>query len=367
MKIIFLTNIPSPYRVAFFQELGKNCELTVLYEKKTATDRDEKWQLELQEKSYEEIFMKQTISLSSSALCLCVTKYLRTIPYDIVIVGVYSTPTGMRAIEYLRHNKKTFVVNCDGGFIGNDNFVKSRIKKHFIGSATWWLSPSMLSDQYLEYYGAIKSKIFRYPFSSIKEADIQSTDVYSKKSDLKNKLNILEPKMVLAVGQFIHRKGFDVLIKAMKNLNPAIAVYIVGGEPTEEYLALQKALCLEHLYMIPFCDSEKLAEYYKAADVFVLPTREDIWGLVVNEAMAYGLPVITTKKCMAGLELVEQGENGILVEIDKVEPLKESIEAIINNEEIQRHMSESSIQKIRSFTIEQMAKTHIEIFSEILG
>ena len=131
-------------------------------------------------------------------------------------------------------------------------------------------------------------------------------------------------------------------------------------------MALQKELGLEHLYMIPFCDSEKLAEYYKASDVFVLPTREDIWGLVINEAMAYGLPVITTKKCMAGLELVEHGKNGFLVEVDNVESLKEAIEKIINNEEVQREMSESSLLKIKSFTIEQMAQKHIEIFREIM-
>ena len=50
-----------------------------------------------------------------------------------------------------------------------------------------------------------------------------------------------------------------------------------------------------------------------AADVFVMPTREDIWGLVINEAMAYGLPVVSTDKCIAALELVKNGRNGYII------------------------------------------------------
>ena len=53
-----------------------------------------------------------------------------------------------------------------------------------------------------------------------------------------------------------------------------------------------------------------------ASDLFVLPTREDIWGLVINEAMSFGLPIITTRKCIAGTELITDGENGYLLEAD---------------------------------------------------
>ena len=50
--------------------------------------------------------------------------------------------------------------------------------------------------------------------------------------------------------------------------------------------------------------------YYQAADMLVFPTREDIWGLVINEAMANGLPTVSTDKCVAALEMIKQGENG---------------------------------------------------------
>lgn len=54
-----------------------------------------------------------------------------------------------------------------------------------------------------------------------------------------------------------------------------------------------------------FKDKEEIRYFYLASDLFVLSIREDICGFVINEALAYGLPVITTNKCMVGLEILE--------------------------------------------------------------
>lgn len=63
---------------------------------------------------------------------------------------------------------------------------------------------------------------------------------------------------------------------------------MVGGEPTEDYLQMRASLGLDNVHFVGFQKKEALSRYYRAADLFVLPTREDIWGLVINEAMAYG-------------------------------------------------------------------------------
>lgn len=61
----------------------------------------------------------------------------------------------------------------------------------------------------------------------------------------------------------------------------------------------------DNIVFVEFKTKEDLIDYYRAADLFVLPTREDIWGLVVNEAMAAGTPVITTTNCGAGMEILK--------------------------------------------------------------
>ena len=102
----------------------------------------------------------------------------------------------------------------------------------------------------------------------------------------------------------------------------------------------------------------ELAYYYAMADVFVLPTREDIWGLVVNEAMAFGLPIITTDKCIAGLELVDD-KNGVIIPVNNVYALSNAINYILNNDT--EKMGRVSIDRIKQYTIEKMAKIHSKI------
>ena len=132
-------------------------------------------------------------------------------------------------------------------------------------------------------------------------------------------------KNVLTVGQFIHRKGFDILLKAHQYNDDDVALIIIGGSPTEEYLKIIKDYNLKNVYFIEFQKKSVLAQYFKAADLFVLPTREDIWGLVINEAMGYGLPVITTENCVAGIELIEDGINGYIVPNEDVKELSEKM------------------------------------------
>lgn len=359
MKVLFLTNIPSPYRVDFFNELGKYCDLTVLYELGYATDRDKNWKSD-DARNFKEVFLKGKRIGADSALCFSIIKFLNDNSYDIIVIGGYSTPTGMLAIEYLKLKKKKFILNCDGGIIKEDSKRKLLIKKHFISSASAWLSTGKMTDDYLVHYGANKEKIYRYPLTSIKECNILSQTVSDKeKIFIREKLNIKDKKVILSVGQFIYRKGYDVLIEAMKYLPEDYGVYIVGGEATEEYKELKNRYKLTNLNFVGFKTKGELAEYYKAADLFVLPTREDIWGLVINEAMSYGLPIITTDKCLAGLELINK--NGYIVKTNDHEELSMKIIKILEDHILKEKMENLSLNIIGKYTIESMAKEHYKI------
>lgn len=90
-------------------------------------------------------------------------------------------------------------------------------------------------------------------------------------------------------------------------------------------------------------------------------TRGDTWGLVINEAMANGLPVITTKRCVAGVELIKDGENGYIIDVDDTEALVNKILTLRDNEELCRQMSLTNINKMQTNTIDQIAKNHIQV------
>ena len=362
MRILFLTNIPSPYRVDFFQELGKMCRLTVLYELESASDRDNVWKRTLHEKFYREIYLRPVVRQASSAWCPSVIKYLNSKEYDVIVVGVYSTPTGMYAIRYMKKKHISYWISCDGGMVSRDSKIKYRIKKYFLSGASGYMSSAKICDEYLLHYGAEKEKIHHYQFTSVCRKDIlKNLLTVEEKQEAKLLLQIPESFVFLAVGQFIHRKGYDILLKAAQGLDKSTGVYIVGGEPTEEYITLKKQIGLVNVHFVGFQRKEELQQYYRAADVFVFPTREDIWGLVVNEAMANGLPVITTDKCVAGMELIRG--NGKIIQAESVEELRNAMREYEKSKiEELREEAEIGLKIMEKYSIEDMAEGYMDAF-----
>lgn len=366
MKILFLANIPSPYRVLFFNELGKYCDLTVVYELNNAINRNEKWKGK-KAINYKEVFLNSKRINLDSGISFSILKFLKDKSFDLIIVGGYSTPTGMLAIKYLNLKKRDFILNCDGGMIKNDKKLKFLIKKYFISSAKYWLSSGGVSDKYLLHYGANKEGILRYHFTSLSNNNIlKELPSRYEKIDIRKKLDIKEEKVILSVGRLIHGKGFDVLIKATKDIDDNIGIYIVGGKPTEEYIELIEKLNIKNIKFIDFKTEKELEKYYLASDLFILPTRGDVWGLVINEAMAKGIPFITTDKCVAGLEFVSKGNCGKIIKVDDVNSLSNSINEIINDDMLLNEMSKEALNTIKDYSIEKMAIKHIEEFKKIL-
>lgn len=360
-RVLFLTNYPSPYRVHFFDELGKYMDVTVLYSDRVEDikHRNAAW-FEEGEHGFHAVRLTPKFAVGRRYLCFDVLPWLKK-EYDAVVVCGYSSPTAILAMAYLRLRGIPFYMEVDGGLIRRDSRLKHLVKKSLVCMANRWISTGVHTTKYLVHYGAKEERVTHYPFSSLYEQDIlKEVPTAAEKEELRLELGIRESHMILSIGQFIHRKGFDVLMHAAKNLDPDTGIYIVGGETTEEYRKLREELGLENVHFLGFQKKDRLALLYKAADLFVLPTREDIWGLVINEALAYGLPTITTDRCVAGLELIENGVNGYVVPVNDPQILAEKIQTVLASD--LKEMGRASLEKVRPYTLENMAKTHTEIF-----
>ena len=362
MKVLWLTNIPSPYRVDFFNELGKECELTVLFEKSHSSERDDIWKNYKFENFKGIILGGKSIGVAE-AMSWSVVKYLKKGLYDHIVVTNYFDFTGILAVFYMCLKGMRYSVEGDGAFAGSGKGFKEKIKKFVISKAIYCFSTGKEHDNYYLKYGAESENIIRYPFTSIKTADVLCEPLSNNsKKLLKASLGITENKAVLSVGQFIHRKGFDTLIKASANFPKDVGFYIVGGDPADEYIELKESLQLSNVHFIGFKSKVELSDYYKASDVFVLPTREDIWGLVINEAMSCGLPVITTNKCIAGLEMIS--DDRCILDPEDVEGLSKIMLEILQNTIQSERLSIDNLGTASKYTIETMAKKHIEIFNK---
>ena len=365
-KVLFSTNVPSPYRIDFFNEFGKYCDLTVCFERETASDRDGKWKGKAPE-NFKAVQLKLKPYKEDRSHGNALAKYIKDNEFDVVILTNYVSPATMSAISWCKRHKKTFYIEYDGGFYKKDRFPISLLKKYLLCSASGHFTTCEEHKKYLLSIGIPEDKIFMYPFTSVRADDIASADnlLRTDKKTMREKLEIHEDKVVLSVGRFIPCKGFDILMQAAAELDKNVGVYIVGGKPTEEYLALKNKLALDNVHFVGFKTKSELAEYYAAADLFVLPTREDIWGLVINEAMSFGLPCITTDRCIAGLELVENGKNGYVVPVDNSKEVAKKIKLILNDEKLCDDMGRESRRKIEGYTTEKMAHRHLEIMKSI--
>ena len=352
----------------FFNELGKHVDLTVIFEAKRVQKTTFNWVDELIS-NYKAVFLSNGY-IEEKKVDWKILSYINKEEYDIIVATNYSYYTETVALLKLIFKRIPFVFEIDGAFIRKDNFLIRNIKHLILSKPILYLSPSQSSDESLKYYGVNSSKIHRYPFTSVMQKDILPRCITSiERNNLRKELGIKEKRMVLYVGQFIFRKGVDVLLKAASLISNRedTAVVLIGGKPTIEYESIIKERKICNIYFHPFLDKKSLDKYFCSADTFVLPTREDTWGLVINEAMAYGLPIITTDNCLAGLELVENDINGCIVPIDDEKTLAEKIDYILENENLRISMSQNNLEKIAYFTIEEMVNRHMEIFKHVLS
>jgi len=181
------------------------------------------------------------------------------------------------------------------------------------------------------------------------------------------------PFTIVGVGQLTKRKGFHVLVEAcgiLKNQGLEFRCLIVGeGTQRADLEALIAHYDLEGMVMLEGAQpQEKIPEYLGQADIFALPCviADDGWRdgipVALMEAMAYEIPVVSTN--ILGLpELIDSGENGLLVESGDAQALAYSIKSLMNSEELRRSLGEQGIEKIEAdFNVERSVEKLAELF-----
>jgi glycosyltransferase involved in cell wall biosynthesis len=359
-KILWLTNIPSPYRVDFFNLLGKSVDLEVIFEREESTERNAGW-YGVNFNHFSHLFLKGIKFGSDSSISFSVIKHLKN-NLEFIFISNPMTPTGLIATTYLKIKKIPFVIEGDGGFPKYTEPIFKRIIKNFaLKKATWYFSSGKSHTSYYEYYGVNKSKIISYHFSSTLNNDFVTKPLTQKeKTSIRKNKAIENKKIIIYVGQFVYRKGLDILFEALRDLNSNYLLLLVGDtQKAFQKLALNTTNV--NYKILGFKSKEELKEYYDMSDFLVLPTREDIWGLVINEAFARGLPVISTNRCGAAVELVEDSKNGFIIESENINQLRAKINFLLS--ESLTGMKNYSLKKIKHYNLEKMVEDHINFIN----
>jgi glycosyltransferase involved in cell wall biosynthesis len=357
-RILTLSIFPAPYRVEVFNELGKETDLRVLFERNTDFNRPSQW--------FKDEFNSFTGAIltdrnpKTQRRIREIEKRLFTRKFDVVLLYDYTT---IKSLEYMllcRLLGIPYFLNCDGAFI-NTSRLKAIVKRLFISGAAGYFASGKKAREYFEYFGARREKISLHPFTSLYARDVaEVVPSTEEKARLRQEMGLLGKKIGITASRFIPSKKIEILIKAWAEMPVDHQLIVVGsGDLEDEYKTMVKQLGLDNVLFPGYMERAELLRTLRLCDVYITPTEMDTWGLVVNEAMACGLPVIATDKCIAGLELIREHENGRIVPVGDVGALRQAITEILSDEQNLKWMSMNALETIRPYTYENIARAHL--------
>src|SRR4030042_3313215 len=220
--------------------------------------------------------------------------------YDVIVSVGYASFANQVAFLYCKICRKPFIL-WSGSTISEPSFLRKvslPLIKFMVRHSDALIAYGTRAKEYLIHLGASPEKIF-IAFNTV-DTDFfkqQSAKFKIKRKELKDKLGVRNTAVILYVGQLIERKGIKYLLSAYSKLkhNFDVALVIVGdGIQKNELEDLCAKEAIQDAFFVGYKQLEELPKYYVVSDIFVLPSTEEVWGLVLNEAMACGLPVIAT-------------------------------------------------------------------------
>ncbi len=177
----------------------------------------------------------------------------------------------------------------------------------------------------------------------------------------------------LFVGRLERLKGVDILVRAaaLADVEPPLHLVIVGGDAADaperaRLRALAEAQGIgARIHFVDAVDRDTLAQYYRAADVCVVPSYYESFGLVAVEALACGTPVIATR--VGGLQYtVRDGQTGHLISWRCPEPFAERLEALLANDDLRARFAAAAPASVRQFDWDVVAGQIVDVYEDLL-
>jgi len=235
-------------------------------------------------------------------------------------------------------------------------YVLSRVNAHIVTPALW------LAQRVKE-----SPIISRFPLHIIPNGVDLNIFFPRNKADVRRKLGLPSDKKVilLVAHSFANRfKGMRDAVKALNKAQLDNTIVLVIGKDADE---IRKEIRLPTRVFSYQEDRETMAEYYSAADLFVLPSHSEVLPLTVIESMACGIPVVAYAVGGTPELLGDDGECGVLVSPKDVKALSLAIEEILGSPQKMQNMSKSAIKRVREkFSFEKQAGDFLKLYSQVI-
>ncbi len=379
--VAIITPNPTPYRVGLFRRIAQFEDIALKVYFLTGDSPTRPWKVDLG--GFEHEFLpevsipvggkdKARYRINPSIL----SRFAERPPAVTVIAG-YNHFTTQLAIIYSVLNGIPWCLMSESHIAKKRSRFKVAVKHLLLAPVLRTMSVAMvtgtLSRKYMESMGIPPERCFVVAntpdVTALKDA---AARLAPERDKVRTRFGVGGKKTILFVGRLLEVKGVRVLFDAFEKARTKrsdLALLVVGdgaGRKTFEQLAESKGLWDAHF--LGFRSQEELPEIYAAADLFVLPSLSEPWGVVVNEAMASGLPIVASDQVGAAADLVEDGQNGRVVAAGSADALAEAILDVFSNETRRKEMGERSSRIMNNWDYETSAMNfHAAIETALRG
>ncbi len=228
--------------------------------------------------------------------------------------------------------------------------------KYLVQNSDRFFSYGTRSTEYLVSLWASYEKVYPlYNTVDIWFFKKNSERLISQKEELKSKYGIKTKYVLLFIGQLIERKWIYNIIygySEFQKKHPDISlVFAWNGQEKSNLEKIIKKNDIQNVFFPWFFQLDTISELYTIADIFTLPSMEEVWWLVINEAMCFNLPIITAKNVGASIDLIQEWKNGFIMKEYSPAEFQKWLDFIFNKNLMENNISRKIIE---NFTIPEI-------------
>lgn len=180
----------------------------------------------------------------------------------------------------------------------------------------------------------------------------------------------LKAKRVIAVGRYVYQKGFDLLLQAWAKIEKQfpdweLAIYGMGDRSPYDNLAKQLGVDMNRCHLNG--STQNIRKEYLESSLFVFSSRFEGFGMVLIEAMACGLPVVSFDCPCGPKDIVSHDEDGLLVPSGDIDKLANAMSQLMDSYELRHQMAKNAICNVRRFQIDEIADRWQLLFEDVLN
>lgn len=363
-RLVILTEIISPYRIPLFNALhdGGGVKLHVVFLAETDPNLRQ-WRIYKENIRFSyQILSSWRMRLGRYNLLLNrgLGQALNEASPDAILCGGYNYVASWQALDWARSRGVPFLLWSESNLqdIRRGHALVEMLKSEFLNRCNGFVVPGRTAFKYLRRYKIPEDEIFT-AVNAVDNELFAATGTRASRAAGANRAQLgLPQRYFLYVGRLVREKGVFDLVSAYakldEHLKQQVGLVFVGDGPVRQELeAFAGRVTAGNVKFVGFVHQENLAKYYALAEMLILPTYTDPWGLVVNEAMACGLPVVLSRVAGCAADLVTENWNGFLVSPGDIFSLSSSMTIIANQESLRAAMCNNSLQRISGYTAKQ--------------